>query len=121
MTFKFDEAVKIAEYYQHLRGRDFDNQPSTDYTIDYVVVTPNYGQQFQRFITYFIQSEDNKTALTFSGFDKSEMMVMVIHYDEFSNILLYEDIDNFLGKNNLGKVYLNPDFFSGKLDQTKNQ
>ncbi len=113
MTFKMEDAAKVAKHYQFLIGRGFYNKPG-QYAINYVVVAPSYGETFQRFLTHFAYNENNEIALGLSGFNRNEMMVFAIYYDSFSNIMLYEDIDSFLSKNGLEKVYEKEDFFKAE-------
>ena len=110
MTFKMEDAAKVAKHYQFLIGRDFDNKAG-QYPINYVIVSPHHSEYFQRFLDCFSANPDNKIALRLSGFDTSKMMVLGMHFNKFSNLMLYEDIDNFLESNKMEKDYLNEDFF----------
>lgn len=109
MNFILEKARKVAEHYKYLIGSDFDGKKG-NHKVTHIAVAPYYSDNLKAFWEHFAAEEDDKRALVLSGYDPQNMLVFVINYDSWSNILVYNEIDKYLTHNNLEKIYLNPDF-----------
>jgi hypothetical protein len=113
MTFTFENAKKVAEHYKYLIGEPFDNRESKT-IIDYILIAPDFGKEFNTFTNAWVESKNNQQALLRSGADLSKVIVIAVSYDDFGNILLYGEIDRFLERRNMERVYLNPEFLGNQ-------
>ena len=109
MTFTFDIAKKLVAHYQFLIGQDFDEQQYNS-KITHILIAPNDPIQYEKFINSFNQSGDNQTALLHSGIDKAQVRILLAHHDTWGGNIFTSDLDRFLTRMNIEKVYLNPDF-----------
>ena len=109
MTFTFDKAKKMIKHYYYLIGQDILDD-FTDHKINYILIAPYDQTQFEIFIGEFNQNTSNKNSLAISGFDKENVRVILINHDTFRGNIFHYDIDKYLTKKRIDKVYLTPDF-----------
>ncbi len=119
MTFDLDTAKKVVAHYSYLIGQDISDK-FPEHTIHHIVIAPADTDQFATFIGAFNQNENNEASLLASGFDKSKVKAILIHHDKWRGDIFHYDLDKYLTKKQIEKVYLNPDF-SANPNQQKNQ
>ena len=113
MIFTFDIAKKLVDYYQFLIGKDFDERPSKT-PITHILIAPNDQKQFSVFVSEFNQSGNNQTALYKSGIDKSQVRILLTHHYTWGVNIFTSDLDKYLTRMNIEKVYLNPGFLDNQ-------
>ena len=109
MTFTFDTAKKMIKHYSFLIGEDISDD-FTDHKINYILIAPEDQTQFDIFIGEFNQNASNEKSLAISGFDKENVRVILVYHDTFGGNIFRYDIDKYLTKKSIEKVYLTPDF-----------
>ena len=104
MSFNYNTAEQLVYHYQFLIGKQFDNSPSK-FKISSVIISPSYGPALEKFWEYFQDEQKFELALEKSGFDKNSVLVFLIDYEPVGNILLYNELDKFLTREKIEKIY----------------
>lgn len=104
MTFTLTIANEIVAHYHFLIGKALDATHS-DHKITHILVTPGDQERLASFLNHFTQNANNQTCLLLSGYDPSRVKVLVLHDDTWGETLLYNDIDAYLTKMNIEKIY----------------
>jgi hypothetical protein len=94
MTFDFDKAKGLLTEYNSLIGKPIRRSEPTLRIID-IIIAPDYGDLFSKFIGHYHQNENWKMSLALSGFDKTKVLVLLISYYN-TGILFYREIDSYL-------------------------
>jgi hypothetical protein len=111
MTFNIEQAKRIKAHYEYLIGEPMSvANTATEMPITDILIAPSEPKQQQIFVSEFNQLRDNNAALLKSGFDKNELMIFFVHHDTWAGNVWTSEIDKFLTRMNIEKVYTNPDF-----------
>lgn len=102
-TFTIKQAKEIIKHYSNLVGECFDE--SCCLRITELLICPYDGKQYSNFIKNYARNDDYEKSLLLSGFDPENVEVMVVYHDRTRNILVHNNIDNYLTKMKLPKVY----------------
>jgi len=98
--FTYDNAVKIIDKYSYLVGKDLESGE-----IHYLCVVPSNPQQGAAFMSALNQNDNPSLSLMQSGFDKSSVRILLIYHDRVGGNMVTSDIDAYLSRNNIEKVY----------------
>ncbi len=109
MTFTFEKALKIIDHYSFLLGKEISGS-APDFLINDIIIAPTTESEQKIFIGLYNQNSNYQQSLNASGFDKESVNVLLIHHDTFGGNVYHYDIDKYLTKVNLEKIYTNPDF-----------
>jgi hypothetical protein len=111
MTISYKFAENIINYYKFLIGKPF-NTSIAEIEIINIVVAPNDESQLEVFLKEMQTTMSYHKALSISGYDPEHVVVLVMgsHID-YPEIRVNQDIDLYLRKNFIERVYLNPYYF----------
>ena len=104
MTFTFEQAKRIIEHYKYLIGKKM-SVNSTEMDITDVLIAPSEHEQQIKFISEFNQLRNNELSLAKSGFDTAAVVVFIVHHDTFRGDVWTSDIDKYLTRMGIEKVY----------------
>ncbi len=111
MTVSYKLAENIINYYKYLIGKPF-NTSVAEIEIINLVVAPSDHVQFDQFIKEMQTTMSYHKALAVSGYDPENVMVLVMGgHINYPDIRVSQDIDLYLRKNFIERVYLNPYYF----------
>ena len=108
MTFNYDNAIKIAEYYQYLIGIKTDTG-----IINWVCVTP--ASSMSEFINNLNRYGNPKEAIKHSQYEDDNVTVKLLIPNKYSSVGFY-DLDNYLNENNITKCYNEDGIFKSSND-----
>jgi hypothetical protein len=101
MIFDIITAQKLVDHYKPiLIGRPIMENEAP--TVTEIIITPSDTKRFKVFVNA-IASNGYKAALIISGYDKNDVLIKLMDYD-YPN-LIRRDLDKYLTKNNIKKVY----------------
>lgn len=107
VLFELTEAKRLVKHYDFLKNHKF-NVGNYEYPINHILIAPTDANRLSKFIELFFQLNDNMKALSESGFNSKELQIILLE-DEPGGLQIYAELNSFLTKNNIAKVY-NVDF-----------
>ena len=102
--FDFETATKLISHYSYLIGEKI-SESFPEWNIEYIVIAPFEESQFKIFASEFNQRPNNETALIKSGYDPNKVRVLLVNHDRFRGTIYNRDIDVYLTKQNIEKIY----------------
>lgn len=111
MTVSYKLAEHIINYYKYLIGKPF-NTSVAEIEIINLVVAPSDEMQLEVFVKEMQTTMSYHKALSVSGYDPEQVVVLVMgSHINYPDIRVNQDIDLYLRKNFIERVYLNPYYF----------
>lgn len=111
MTFTFRTAEKIIGFYKHLIGKPFTSSIS-ELEIINIVIAPTDEQLFDTFIQLMQNTTDYHVALAQTGYDLHKVKIVLMATHVYApEIRVNQELDQYLRKNHMERVYLNPYYF----------
>lgn len=111
MTFNIDNARKIVTHYTYLVGQPIASIENKA-LITNIAIMPVDKTNITKFLTTLYNTGDNDSALTASGFDKSNVEIFVLSKQPKIVSFIKKELDEFLTSKNIDKIYLNEDWLS---------
>ncbi len=109
MTFNIEQAKRIKEHYKYLIG-EIMNKEVSDKAVTDILIAPTDATQQIAFISDFNQTSDNDLSLAKTGFNPNDVTIFFAHHDTWAGDVWTAELDKFLTRKGIEKVYLNPDF-----------
>lgn len=111
MIFTFKTAEKIIGFYKHLIGQPFKSSISGLEIIN-IVIAPEDDSKFETFIEQMQVTTDYNKALSVTGYNPNRVkLVLMASHTLVSDIRVNQELDQYLRKNHMERVYLNPYYF----------
>jgi len=111
MIFTFKTAEKIIGFYKHLIGKPFKSSISGLEIIN-IVIAPEDESKFEVFIEQMQTTTDYVKALSVTGYNPNRVkLVLMASHTQAPDIRVNQELDQYLRKNHLERVYLNPYYF----------
>lgn len=111
MTFAFDTAEKIIKFYAHFIGQPFKSSIAELQIIN-IVVAPEDPQKFEVFLREMQTTTDYNKALSMSGYNPNRVQIeLLVRHLYAPEIRIHQELDAYLRKNHIERVYLNPYYF----------
>lgn len=111
MVFNFKTAEKIIGFYKHLIGQPMKVSIS-DLEIFNIVIAPEDEARFDIFIQEMQLTTEYNKALSATGYNPNRVQIILIGVHKYdSSIRVDQELDQYLRKNHLERVYLNPYYF----------
>jgi uncharacterized protein YfaT (DUF1175 family) len=101
MSFTLKKAKKIVKRYQFLLGQEIaDMLP-----IDHIAIAPVDHDKLKLFLNNFFAEEEGTSTVTTNGYERENVQIVVMHIDKIFRQIQYLDLDSFLSRNNLKRIY----------------
>ena len=97
------EAKRLVKHYDFLKGHKF-SVGNYQYPIDLILIAPSEQDRFGKFLELFNLHRDNEIALNNSGFNSKKLQIILLE-DDIGGLQIYAELDSYLTKNNIAKVY----------------
>lgn len=111
MIFTFKTAEKIIGFYKHLIGKPFKSSISGLEIIN-IVIAPEDENKFEVFINQMQSTTDYNKALSVTGYNPNRVkLVLMASHTQAPDIRVNQELDQYLRKNHMERVYLNPYYF----------
>lgn len=111
MVFNFKTAEKIIGFYKHLIGQPL-NVSIADLEIYNIVIAPEDDAKFENFINEMQSTTEYTKALSVTGYNPNRVRIVLMGTHKYDNsIRVDQELDQYLRKNHLERVYLNPYYF----------
>lgn len=111
MIFTYSKAEKIIKFYKHLIGQPFKSSVS-ELEIINIVIAPEDESKFEVFIEEMQRTTDNERALSVTGYNPNRVIIVLMASHMFApDIRVNQELDQYLRKNHMKRVYLNPYYF----------
>lgn len=111
MIFTFKTAEKIIGFYKHLIGKPFKSSISGLEIIN-IVIAPEDESKFEIFISQMQSTTDYNKALSVTGYNPNRVkLVLMASHTQAPDIRVNQELDQYLRKNHMERVYLNPYYF----------
>jgi hypothetical protein len=111
MVFNIKTAEKIIDYYKHLIGMPL-NVSIADLEIINIVVAPEEEGKFDVFMEEMQKTTEYHQALSVTGYNPNRLKIVLMATHKFEpSIRVNQELDQYLRKNHLERVYLNPYYF----------
>lgn len=104
-------AEKIIGFYKHLIGKPFKSSVSEMEIIN-IVIAPEDDSKFEAFIQEMQTTTDYNKALSVTGYNPNRVkLVLMATHIYAPDIRVNQELDQYLRKNHMERVYLNPYYF----------
>ncbi|MES2478183.1 MAG: hypothetical protein V4561_03800 [Bacteroidota bacterium] len=111
MIFTFKTAEKIIGFYKHLIGKPFKSSISGLEIIN-IVIAPEDDGKFEVFIEEMQTTTDYNKALSVTGYNPNRVkLVLMASHTQAPDIRVNQELDQYLRRNHMERVYLNPYYF----------
>ncbi len=111
MTFTYRTAEKIIGFYKHLIGKPFKSSIS-EMEIFNIVIAPDDESKFEVFINEMQSTTDYNKALSVTGYNPNKVILVIMATHIYApDIRVNQELDQYLRKNHMERVYLNPYYF----------
>jgi hypothetical protein len=111
MIFNYKTAEKIIGFYKHLIGRPFKSSIS-DLEIINIVIAPEDDAKFEIFIEEMQTTTEYNKALSVTGYNPNRVrIILMASHLQDADIRVNQELDQYLRKNHMERVYLNPYYF----------
>lgn len=111
MTFNYKTAEKIIGFYKHLIGKEFKSSISHLEIIN-IVIAPDDESKFEVFIHEMQSTTEYVKALSVTGYNPNRIkIVLMASHTQYPDIRINQELDQYLRKNHMERVYLNPYYF----------
>lgn len=111
MIFTFKTAEKIIGFYKHLIGKPFKSSISGLEIIN-IVIAPEDESKFEVFIEEMQLTTDYNKALSVTGYNPNRVkLVLMASHTQAPDIRVNQELDQYLRRNHMERVYLNPYYF----------
>lgn len=111
MIFTYKTAEKIIGFYKHLIGQSFKSSIS-DLEIINIVIAPEDESKFDIFIDEIQKTTDYNLVLSITGYNPNRVQIVILaSHTQISEIRVHQELDQYLRKNHIERVYLNPYYF----------
>ncbi|QNN42622.1 hypothetical protein [Pedobacter roseus] len=103
MTFDLQQAKELIAHYQFIIGQPLDKKNNA-FHITTLAIVPDDGQKIANILSS-LNENNNMILLAQQGYDVSSVKVVAAHIDKWNGNTFYNDLDSFLERNNLKKIY----------------
>lgn len=111
MIFTYRTAEKIIRFYKHLIGQTFKSSVA-DLEIINIAIAPEDDQKFAVYLDEIQKTTDHNVALSVTGYNPNRVQIIILASHKFvSDIRVHQELDQYLRKNHMERVYLNPYYF----------
>jgi hypothetical protein len=111
MIFTYRTAEKIIRFYTHLIGKPFKSSVS-ELEIINIVIAPEDESKFESFISEMQTTTDYNKALSVTGYNPNRVKIILMASHIYApDIRVNQELDQYLRKNHMERVYLNPYYF----------
>lgn len=101
MLFTVREAKKIVKRYRFLLGQEIaDTLP-----IDHIIIAPADQAELKLFLKNLFFSKTGMHTFIRNGYENAKVQILIMHVDQFLKQIQYLDLDDFLLRNNLKRMY----------------
>lgn len=111
MIFTFRTAEKVIGFYKHLIGKPFKSSIS-ELEIINIVIAPEDENKYDVFIQEMQHTTDYNKVLSITGYNPNRVKIVLMASHLYApEIRVSQDLDQYLRKNFMERVYLNPYYF----------
>lgn len=107
IIFTLEQALLITDHYQYLVGELLDDS-LVQSKISHISIAPSNNVEFSKFLGLYAGDENPLLALSQVVIEPSEVRILLLYLDKWNGNLLYSDIDSYLKRREIERIYISP-------------